>query len=140
MSNITKLRITVTKEILKRSQFCGCMMDRCAISQAIADVFPDAATGYSCIIPFAMQWPLGEQWSINWAEARTKMPSDNYIELPESAYEFISLFDRTPEKERKNLPEFSFEIEIHDRIIERINIDEIRPLLQNHPTLELIEQ
>ena len=124
---MTKLKITVTKEILAKSMKCGGDMGNCAVSQAVRDIFPNAATGFFDIYPFAFPLVNG------WLNKRIR------ISLPDNAQGFIKQFDSTHEKNRPNLPEISFEIEIPEEIINRINIDELLPLLTNHPTLELIK-
>lgn len=122
----TKIRISVTKEILEKSKMCGWMNSQtspvqgCAVALACADVFPRCNVSGHYIRPIPSE--------------------DLQIDLPDEATEFIRLFDKTPCLGRPLLPSFSFEIQIPDEVIAKINIDEIRPLLINHPTLELIEQ
>lgn len=133
-----KLKITVTKEILEKSKRCGMDMANCAISQAIRDVFPDAITGFSYIIPFSFCSVYSMEYDVRKQEIKDKRPKNNFISLPESASEFIHKFDDTLEESRPDLPEFSFEIELANEIIDRINIDELRPLFENHPNLALM--
>lgn len=122
---MTKLKITVTKEVLEKSKYCGTEAggtptENCAIAVAIRDLFPGAAVGRSAIFFYPVQ------------------NSQPITQLPEIAQEFIHRFDNlTPDKRIKMDP-VSFEIEIPDVVINSINIDELKPLLENHPTLELI--
>lgn len=123
---MTKLKITVTKEILKRSKYCGVkgkglddLASNCAIALAVRDVFPQAIVGVDRIC-----FGLAEQMSI----------------LPKIAQNFINQFDRYGPDARPLIKPISFEIEIPDSVINQINIDELKPLLTNHPTLELVEQ
>ena len=63
------------------------------------------------------------------------------IYLPLNATSFIINFDNlneTPEK-RLDLPEFEFEVELTDKIIESINIDEVKEIIKDSKTLELIK-
>lgn len=118
-----KLKINITKEVLKKSMWCGtgemewCFITKsCAIALAICNVFPNAS-----VIPGKINL-IGTGIS---------------IKLPNEATKFIETFDslrNTPE-ERLNLPEFSFEIEVPESVIDQINIDDIK----NSNTLELCE-
>ena len=117
---MTKLKIKVTKDILERSKMCLTNVGyNCAVALAVRDIFPRAWVEDDCIMPVSVE--------------QTKIP------LPESATDFISKFDRYDAEERVNMPELEFEISIPDEVIEKINIEELKPLLQNHPTLQLIE-
>jgi hypothetical protein len=123
---MTKLKIKVTKEILEKSKWCGTKkavdMTRstnCAIALAVRDIFPNATVGptsfYACNgAPFDL------------------------VDLPRTASEFINDFDDAKPEDRPSLAEIEFEVEIPDSVIGRINIEELRPLLQNHPTLQLV--
>lgn len=121
----TTLRIKVTKEILEKSSDCKVNKEKhlsihhCAIAVALADIFP------TCNISSHFMKPDRSDRLI--------------INLPPKATEFIYLFDKSTPEERRNLPEIEFEISIPDEVIEKINIDDIRLLLLNHPTLELVE-
>jgi hypothetical protein len=119
----TTLKITVTKEILEKSKMCGTklgilMSENCAIAIAVRDIFPDACVGNPQIL-------LGV------------LPFD-VVNLPIDAIKFIERFDVSSPQDRVNMEPISFEIEIPDEVIAKINIDELRPLLINHPTLELV--
>ena len=131
---MTKLKIRVTKEILERSKNCGGSgyldlptNQNCAIALAIRDIFPTAVVEEQGIF-LEREFELGRL--IN---------GDFDIKLPKSATNFICTFDFNNADERVNMPEMEFEIEIHESIIEKINIEELKPLLENHPTLSLIE-
>jgi len=127
-----KLKITVTKEILKRSKNCQFGVSigtQCAISLAIRDIFPDAYVGNADIALFKEDW---------WFDGK-KIITKNEILLPFRAQEFIAYFDLAQPADRLEMDPVSFEIKIPDSAIEKINIEELRPLLTNHPTLELIK-
>lgn len=117
-----KLQITVTKEILERTKNCSTdckvAIENCAIALAVRDVFPSAKVWGNYIDPGKGFFGI--------------------ILLPKPATEFICQFDDHDPEERAKMEPVSFEIEISDAIIEKINIDEIRPLLENHATLKLI--
>jgi hypothetical protein len=130
---MTKLKIKVTKEILKKSMYCGTksestelIVKNCAVALAVRDIFPEACVASRYICPFGSRSnPMGPEYD---------------IELPQEASSFISRFDgymAIPEM-RLKMEEFEFEVEIPDIVIEQINIDEIKPLLENHPTLKLV--
>lgn len=115
-----KLKISVTKEILEKSHNCSetQVAMNCAIALAVRDIFPDACVGPIGIRPFSNQIA---------------------ITLPKNARQFIGQFDSSTPEERMEMSPITFEIEVPDEVIELINIDELKPLLQNHPTLELLE-
>jgi hypothetical protein len=120
---MTKLKITVTKEVLEKSKNCGKgdyreVITNCAVALAVRDIFPRA----SVVGPFL----------------RFEVGKDDRAYLPKRVGRYIKKFDDTKPEHRPYLPEISFEIEIPDEIIEKINIEELRPLLTNHPTLELV--
>jgi hypothetical protein len=122
----TKLRISVTKEILEKSKMCGTDSGKlismnCAVALAVIDIFPRSCVSTSNIAVFHIG--LGV----------------TLISLPEAACRFIDNFDKLSAEDRVKMEPISFEIEIPDEVINQINIDEIRPLLVNHPTLELVE-
>jgi hypothetical protein len=121
------LKITITKSVLEKTKYCGVGFPKgstlglerrknCAISYVIRDIFPDAETGYLEIKT------MGE-----------------LIDLPSDACRFAQQFDNSSPSKRILMPEFSFEIEIPDSIISKINIGDALARLENHENLELIE-
>lgn len=115
-----KLRISVTKDVLEKTKNCSPSADiavtNCAIAYSVREIFP---TAY--VFSYAICLTGG------------------HIILPEAASNFIISFDSLSPEERVKMKPFSFDIQIPDPIVNQINIDEIRPLLENHPTLQLIE-
>lgn len=62
------------------------------------------------------------------------------IPLPASARVFIANFDSCNSREEKlAMGTLEFEIGVPEGLINAINIDEIKALLQDHPTLEIVE-
>ena len=123
---MTKLKIRVTKDILERSKMCGqkgygiSYSRGCAVALAVTDIFPNCSVGSEHISVFT-----------DYEIIR--------IELPKEAAIFVCMFDGTSQNNRPLMKEIEFEISIPDEVIEKINIEELKPLLQNHPTLELVE-
>ncbi len=122
-----KLSIKVTKEILERSKMCGTVTQQnivgnCAIALAMRDIFPKAHVYGGGDVSF-----LGA----------STYPERKDAQLPVKAHVFMNKFDSTAVNERPLMPEIEFEIEVPDDVIEKINIEEIKPLLINHPTLKL---
>jgi hypothetical protein len=117
-----QLKIKVTKDILRRAMYCGTtkgfISENCPIALAVRDIFPEAVVEYYHINPF----------------------KGSTLEIPHNAEQFIKRFDMLSgsPKDRLGLPEYEFTINIPDNVIEQINIEELRPLLINHPTLELV--
>lgn len=108
-----KLQIKITRAILQESMMCGTensrhlVSENCAIACAVRDVFPDVRIDSVQIL-----FPFGRVMSIL---------------LPQVAINFIHQFDRlinTPEL-RLELPELTFEVDVPDEIIAKINIEDI---------------
>ncbi len=125
-----KLNIKVTKEILEKSKMCGKNKVglNCAIALAIRDIFPSAwITGSKILIdPIFLKEGCG-------------IKSKLAIKLPIEAIHFIHEFDRIKPKRRVLMNEISFDIDIPDAVIEELNIDELKEVLKESKTLELIE-
>lgn len=122
-----KMKVKVTKEILAKS-----VRDNgteCAIARSVRTVFPKAHIGKTVIFPFC-----NETEEKYWCET-----GRSYIDMPLDMQAFIKWFDGNTESEFTEEHEMEFEMEIPDHVLEMISLDEIRPLLENHPTLKLIE-
>ena len=124
-------KITISKDILYKSQYCGTdkllgsVENNCAIAIAVRDLFPLAYVNADHIYPFGFD-------AGNYEQLR--------IPLPEVAKQFIKLFDGfvlTP-RLRLLLPEFDFRIDIPDEVIERIDIDDIKKWILNKTPQELV--
>lgn len=124
-----KLKIKITKQILKDSMMCGTIDSRkagnsisksCAVALAVREVFPNAIVGPSTIRPVSTIF--------------------TEIKLPKDATDYILLFDSLTSRPeaRLALPEFEFEIRIPEVVINQINLDEVREVLKNSKTLELV--
>ena len=119
----SQLKIAITKEIIEQCKNCGNENEgreigkNCAVAFALNDIFPGVyVTGYY-IFPFGIEYEK---------EQVLRIP------LPIIAQQFIKLFDgfRLTPKLRLILPEFEFTIDIPDEVIEQINIDEVRELIE----------
>lgn len=120
-----KLKIKITKEILRRSKDCIFTTRNCAFSLAMRDIFPDAWVAAKVVFPF-----VGDL-----------MPPQRLF-LPEFALtkemsQFIRKFDSSTPSQREEFDEQEFEVEIPDNIVEMINIEEVKELLKDHPLLEI---
>lgn len=120
-----KLKISVTKEILEKTKNCekgNTIVSNCAIAEAVRSIFPNATVGCS-----TLSFHINDKCA-------------EWVRLPLEAIHLIAEFDRSVPAERVEIEPIEFEINVPDKVISKINIEEIRPLLQGHPTLELIEQ
>ena len=114
-----QFKIRITKDILSRSKDCGVNGDinsignNCAIAIALMDIFPDVQVKEDHILPFGHG---------------LKNENNLKIPLPLIAQQFIKLFDgfRLTPRLRMMLPEFEFNIDISEEVIEVINIDEVK--------------
>lgn len=124
-----KLKIKVTKEILKASMYCGTeycetsVAQNCAIALAVKEIFPDA-------------WVKTN--SIDFIKNDIYQAS---IPLPINAQNFILEFDRMKNypKERLAMDEIEFKVTLTNKVLELINIDEAKEALKKSSTLELID-
>ena len=91
------------------------------IAFALADIFPKVYVTNYCIFPFGID---GDK------EKDIKIP------MPVIAQQFIKLFDgfRFSPRLRLMLPEFEFTIDIPDEVIEQININDVRELIEKADT------
>lgn len=116
-----KIRIKITKDILKRSINCSCNELRtrnCALAIALQEVFPDAWVGLD-IMSFS---------------------GSSFVPTTSEMRDFINEFDGTfPKEERLELPEQSFEINVPDGIIKAISLHELETILSKSSTLELVK-
>lgn len=114
MSGI-KLRITVTKEMLEQPRY-NFDCSRCVIAQSLKFIFPMVE-----VSPFLGIYPFGFY------------KGALIINIPEEVSFYAYNYDGN-----QPLEPCSFDIEIPDSVISQINIDELKPLLENHPTLALV--
>lgn len=141
-----KLKIKVTKDIIFRSHNCGWKIDEiiknCAVAMAICDLFPKAE-----VYTYDVDWTgENEKEYLSLVRHSEKHVPENKLpkevsRLPETASDFIEKFDQyqgAPEK-RLLLPEFSFEIEVPDSVIEKIGINEAIEILSKSETMEVVE-
>ncbi len=120
MKNTLTMRIHITKDVLKRSMLCEDQVhnQNCAIALAIRDIFPRACVWVSCI-----------------AEDDIEI-----IQLPVEAQKFIRAFDSLSKNPsaRLDLPEFSFDIEVPEEVVNSIGLSEVEKILKESKTLELV--
>ncbi len=118
-----QLKILVTKEIIEQCKHCGNGNEydeigrNCAVAFALIDIFPDVYVTNYYIFPLGIGCEEEEALK---------------IQLPIIAQQFIKLFDgfRLTPKLRLLLPEFEFTIDVPDEVIDQINIDEVRELIE----------
>jgi len=122
-----QFNIVITKEIIVQCKNCGTGNDdrrvenNCAIAVALADIFPKVYVTDLYIFPFGIE---GDK------------EKDIKISMPVVAQQFIKLFDgfRFTPRLRLILPAFEFTIDIHDEVIEQINIDDVKALVKKAGT------
>lgn len=129
------IKIHITKEILEKSMYCGVDIDKpisknCAVSLAIRDMFPDAAVNYNRIFFNAKDAKL--------YFSKAALQEDSSVILSFDTLRWIKTFDWTPVDKRLKLPPFSFEIDIHDSVIDKIGIEEVEKILSKSLTMEKV--
>jgi hypothetical protein len=118
-----KIKIHVTKEILKSAMYCPSgselTVTNCAIALATREIFPKARVERFNIQPFGA-------------------PDDdeNSIIMTREAIGFISAFDAASPPYRATMQPFSFEVNVHEHVINRIGISQVEKILSESLTLE----
>jgi hypothetical protein len=109
-------KLHITKQVIEQCKNCGVdkndvqiIGNNCAVAVVLNGLFPEVFVTGHYIYPFGMD------------NFRTR------IELPKIAKDFIKVFDSFSgaSRLRKLIPEFEFTIEIPDKIISMIDIEEI---------------
>jgi len=122
-----KILIKVTKEILQRSMMCGVhdsnVSANCAFSLAMRDLFPKA----HCEVSFT---------GIDGYGFNSKYQIQHTSEMTDFILKFDSL-NKHPECRLLLCPQ-DFEVEIPDKVIEYIGIDQVYKILSESKTLELV--
>lgn len=120
-----KLTINVTREVLENSKSCPVQnrSENCAIAVAVRDIFPAATVVHHWIYAF-----YGDPLRCN---------MDDEIRLPKEAMAFIFKFDSLLPSERATMPEFAFEVEVPDTVMNEIGIDQVHAILKESKTLSL---
>jgi len=131
-----KLKVKVTKEILKESMMCGCFSPKvasnCAVALAVREIFPEAKVACNIFYPFRPT-----------KRARTvKDLTTRVITSTHDGEEFIRQFDNlkcAPEK-RLELPETVVTLDITDEIIDHLStmIPNYEEVVNAQPNLELV--
>ena len=118
-----QFKIAITKAILEHCKNCGTGNEahnigkECAVAYALRDIFPNVYVTNYYIFPLGIDFEKGQ---------------DIKIPMPLIAQQFIRLFDgfHFSPNLRLLLPEFEFTIDVPDEVIEQINIDEVRALIE----------
>jgi hypothetical protein len=137
-----KLKIKVTKDILEKSKMCGVKLDdkigtNCALAMAVREIFPNCWVEKHIIRLYDGELEFSKYGKFNVIENKYI----GQIQLPERATNFINLFDSMKSNwiDRPYLPEFEFEVELTEEVLQLININEVKEVLKESKTLELIE-
>jgi hypothetical protein len=141
-----KILIKVTKEIQRRAMFCGTgactgartIRTNCEVALAVIKLFPHAKV-FQKAISFTGEGAF--EYDRNMGDIRTIMnlPKD-MVALPIEVSGRIGDFDRLSNDPlaRLELPEYSFEIEVPDYVLNQIGIGQAYKVLSESKTLELV--
>lgn len=123
---MTTLKIKVTKEHI-RDGVCV-SVTKCAVARAVRDIFPYATVDGARISVYSSDPVIDPD-----------AKHIGLIRLPKEVSQFITHFDQTAwtANSRDDLKEIEFEVNLPDSILESINIEEIKALLKDHPTLAI---
>lgn len=128
-----KLTINVTQEDIDNGE-CG-NAGKCAIALAIRDIFPNALVG-AYVITFNIEdvEKFKKENKIERLLFKLGCEQGLAIQTPNIAQSFIFDFDA-----KRRVEPISFDIEVPERYINSVNIDEIKEILKDHPNLVLHE-
>lgn len=135
-----KNQIHITEEILKRSANCGTdkIGQNCAIGLAIHDLLSDKSFVGSTKINIIKEGVEFDKYG-NYSVSQPSKPI--VIDLPDEAIKFIRLFDSfTPNQRVTDIQELSFEIDVPEEVIDMINIDEVKRICEESPSLSLVNK
>lgn len=149
------LKIKVTKEILKKSAMCGFKNGKfsseenkniganCALSLAVRDIFPNAWVGRDFLCTdsdlfFRMSEERKETGVNKFTSAMEEHPS-KFMFISREMTRFIEHFNLFSPEERKGMQEEEFDLPIPDAVIDAIDIEEVKKVLENSPVLSLEE-
>lgn len=123
---MTKIKISITKEILEKSSGCGMGLGspetttNCAFALAVRGILPLAKINGETIQPF----PLSREFRIT-----------------DKMTDFIEEFDFNTPELRRNMLEEEFELELPDWVVRKIGngeIEEAKKIILSSKTLELV--
>lgn len=105
------------------------VVENCAIALAVRDIAPHAMVTLVNIL-----------WDGSFMYHNPNIPPfDREVsDLPIEAKKMIQLFDSTSPMKRLSLPEFSFEVDFPDVLVEKIGIEEVKAILEKSETLEAV--
>lgn len=145
--NTTTMRIHVTKDVLNKAKYCAWDKknnipttkdaytgSNCAIAVAINDLFPNSIVSSEEIYFFKNKEEVDNYYD---GYSHMKPPFATCL-LPEAAIEMIYQFDDSNPVEREQMEPLSFDIEIHDKVLETISLDEVSKALSGSKTMELV--
>ena len=126
-----ELKVKITKDILQRSMMCGNDVNptvtNCAVVLAVREIFPNAIIDQSDYAPFPT-------YGVAFYKKNKRFEHDGI--------DFIIEFDRlkkTPHK-RLNLPETTVTLQLTDEIINAIEIDNWKEVIETSDVLDLVDE
>ena len=120
-----KILIKVNRAVYSKAMLCGVTAfppaTNCAVAISVRDIDHEAVVNYLDDVGFCIEWSCG-----------------TIYELPKHAQKIIEAFDYLSDDplKRLDLPEFSFEVDFPEAMIEKIGIGELYRILSESKTLE----
>lgn len=135
---MVKLKIKITQKLIDESVGCQMRNDSCLFARALREIMPEARVSLMYIFPTDLLYqasvepimyhnPVEKGFAFNHGDAITS---------------YIREFDKTYGRPEiyKDIKPAEFELEVPDWAIEAaINIDDVKKILENSETLELIQ-
>lgn len=136
-----KLQIDITKEILSQTKNCSTTDENeigtnCAIGKAIHDIFPYSHVSRSTI-EFFQSDDHRIKWLLGLATFRIQQSLASVVHS-EKVKKFVWLFDQSSPKMRENMAPISFEVDIPDAVIETIDIEDVKRIINETSHLNLV--
>ena len=134
-----KLKIKIDQDILAKSAHCpssgnaqkAMVGQKCAIACAIVNLFGKRSWVAGTRIFIFPEQPIFDQHG----DLESKNV-DYVIDLPEKAQDFINVFDTADPEERMQMEELEFSINVPEKLIDEIGIDQVSEILSTSRYME----
>jgi hypothetical protein len=141
-----KIKIHVTKDVLRRSALCGMgegsVIENCMVACAVRDIFPNAVVGKQYELDDVATWNISPFGVVSDDDAFFQsVVRSTFIPIPKAVVPKIQHFDslRYDPSARLDIEEFSFEVTVPTEVIDKIGISSAYKILSESKTLELIQ-
>lgn len=134
-----KITVKVTKDVQRRAMYCdrmsGDIKSTCEVAIAIRELFPNAQV-FAKALSFTGAGVNEYDSKMIWLTTE-ELPK-GMVRVPKKVTTRINQFDENTPIQRLLMPEFSFEIDVPNEVIDQIGIGQCYKVLSESKTLELV--